>query len=366
MSASTGFVIKVRGGLSLTKGSEGRIIRTMGPIGSEAGGRRRLPRPAIWVVSGVVVILVAVAGWFGVATWLGSGTVSAQPRSGNWRTEQFRDITFRVPVEWGYAYEPGADWCAGVDHESPTPKPEHQRPYVALGSQPWGLDLYCPDLPDTMLTEHVTARPAAEPQGADGRSRLGRGFWEIIRTVGTVKLRVISQDADLAREIADSAAPAGADAPCRPFIDKPGERVARPDPAFDVAALEAVRSIVLCQYNSSPGFGLSAATELDEPAARRLIDAIGASPKDKSAACPPDPEPIWYEVAVLLHVRTETGLHTLNLYLHGCRLGGNQVRGGIDDGTTVRRVTRETCQAVITPPLRLDVGSGTIYALCGP
>ena len=43
----------------------------------------------------VLALVVAVVGWIGVAAWLSS---AASPASGEWRTEQFRDITFRVPV----------------------------------------------------------------------------------------------------------------------------------------------------------------------------------------------------------------------------------------------------------------------------
>lgn len=334
----------------------------------EQGGPRRRSRSrwiAAWVIGGVIMVLVVVVGGVGGSAWLRPDTVTAQPRAGEWRTEQFRDLTFRVPAEWGYAYEPAADWCAGVDHESPAPKPEHRSPYVALGIQPWALELYCPELPDAMITEHVAVAPA-DDRRSDGRARLGRGFWEIIRTVGSVELRVVSQDADLARQIADSATLPPPDAPCRPFIDPPGQPVPRPEPAFDLTTLDPVRSITLCQYASNAGFGVSAATELDGPDARRLIAAIAASRTDSGAACPPDPEPIWYEVAVLLHLHTATEVHTLHLYLHACRLGGDQVRGGFDDGTTVRAVTRETCRSVMTPPLRYDAGSGSVHALCAP
>ena len=44
----------------------------------------------------------------------------------------------------------------------------------------------------------------ADDRRSDGRSRLGRAFWEIIRTAGSVELRVVRKDAELAREIADS------------------------------------------------------------------------------------------------------------------------------------------------------------------
>ena len=38
--------------------------------------------------------------------------------------------------------------------------------------------------------------------------------------------------------------------------------------------------------------------------------------------------------------------------------------GGIDDGTTLRLLTREACQLVLTPPLALFTGDGDVGRNC--
>ncbi len=267
-------------------------MRAMGSTEAAAGERRW---PASLIVSGVLALVVAVVGWIGVAAWLSS---AARPPSGEWRTEQFRDITFRVPVEWGYAGEPGPEWCGYGGFRNPRLRPDQQRPYVSLGAG--NISFGCPwPQPDALISEHVAAQSTAAvkdtfeqlygiEQPADGQHRLARGFSEIIRTVGTTRLRVVSRNLDLARQIADSAAPTGADEACRPTVDRQTDRAPRPDPSFDVRELDSVRSITLCQYDGSE---LQARTDLGEAEAGQLITTIAASPVERGAACPPEPSP---------------------------------------------------------------------------
>lgn len=340
-------------------------MRAMGSTEAAAGERRW---PASLIVSGVLALVVAVVGWIGVAAWLSS---AARPPSGEWRTEQFRDITFRVPVEWGYAGEPGPEWCGYGGFRNPRLRPDQQRSYVSLGAG--NISFGCPwPQPDALISEHVAAQSTAAvratfeqlygiEQPADGQYRLARGFWEIIRTVGTVRLRVVSRNLDLARQIADSAGPTGADEPCRPTIDQPTDRGPRPDPSFDVRELESVRSITLCQYD---GFELHARSDLGEAEAGRLITTIAASSAERGAACRPEPSPIWWELVVQIHLRTADGDKVINLYVRTCGANNKQVRGGFDDGTTTRALTRENCRAVLPQPLGFRSGHLSVHDLC--
>jgi hypothetical protein len=340
-------------------------MRAMGSTEAADGGRRW---PASLVVSGVLALVVAVVGWIGVAAWLSS---AAHPRSGEWRTEQFRDITFRVPVEWGYAAEPGPDWCGYDGFRNPRLRPDQQRPYVSLGAGNISFGCSWPQ-PDALISEHVAAQSTAAvrdtfeqlygiEQPTDGQYRLARGYSEIIRTVGTVRLRVVSRNLDLARQIADSAAPTGADEACRPTVDRQPDRAPRPDPSFDVGELDSVRSITLCQYD---GFELQARTDLGEAEAGRLIKTIAASPVERGADCRPEPSPIWWELVVLIHLRTADGDKLINVYVHSCGAHHKQIRGGFDDGTAVRVLTRENCRAVLPQPLGFISGYLPVHDLC--
>src|SRR5690606_1346917 len=120
------------------------------------------------------------------------------PAPSGWRTEQYRGITFQVPEDWGYAFEPGPAWCAGSDGK--TPRPEHRKPYVALGEPQVLPAIACTELPDALITEHAAATQPADTK-ADGRSELGNGFWEVTRTVDAVRLRAVSRDVELAQRI---------------------------------------------------------------------------------------------------------------------------------------------------------------------
>ena len=111
-----------------------------------------------------------------------------------------------------------------------------------------------------------------EPAGPDHRARAGlrtrtqRGrvpeerkqgaFWILPRSVSGLLLVVTSKDEALARRIADSIKVRPEPAPCDPDTDWPcgtGPRpgAGRPEPAFDVAAVQDVGSMVICQYESA-------------------------------------------------------------------------------------------------------------------
>lgn len=335
------------------------------------GGTAR--RNRLLIIGGVAVVVLVVAGAIGIPAALRPNGQVAQPAGppstlpaesapDGWRTEQYRDAVFQVPADWGYAYEPGAAWCAGSDGK--TPRPEHRKPYVALGDPEVLPAIACPDLPASLITEHVAAISPADKR-ADGRFELGHGFWEVTRTVGAVKLRAVSKDADLAQQIVDTGTPADTSAPCAAEHALMTDPAARPEPAADVASFGAVDKIALCQYELGEGRrGLKAAAELTGDKAQRLIDGIAAAPVNDNTVCKNDPSDNPLDVIAVLRVQSSGTIRELILRQQGCPEGGDAVLGGFDDGTTVRQSTPETCRAVLTEPLQLQAGSGSVVERC--
>jgi hypothetical protein len=326
-------------------------------------------RNALLIIGGVAVVLLVVAGAIGLPAALRPNGQIAQPGGppttlpaesapDGWRTEQFRDAVFQVPADWGYAYEPGPAWCAGSDGK--TPQPQHRKPYVALGEPQVIPAIACPEMPDALITEHVAAISPADKK-ADGRFELGNGFWEVTRTVGVVKLRAVSKDADLAQQIVDTGTPAGDDALCTPDHALTKDPAARPKPAADVTTFGAVDKIALCQYE---GRGLQAAAELTGDKAQRLIDGIAGAPVNTGTVCKNDPSDNPPDVTAVLRVQSADTVREIILRQQGCPEGGDTVLGGFDDGTTVRQSTPETCRAVLTEPLQIQAGSGSVVERC--
>lgn len=309
----------------------------------------------------LVVILLLGAGAIAIAAWQRQHDQLAVPPTGpdHWRTEQYRDITFEVPVGWGYDFEPGADWCVASQRGG---GPE-RRSYVALGERTMRFDIGCGGpMPSGLIVEHVAAIQAAGAQ-ADGRVRLGHGFWEITKTVGSITLRAVSQNPELAQRIVDSGAPAGDDAPCRQTSPLQTDEDARPEPS-EVTAYGPVVRVALCQYVEGPQPpGLRAAASVSGAEAQRLIDAIAKRPRAPAGASCGEHDRRGLELAVVIRVETDQRREELYLRLNGCS-DGNVFFGGFDDGTSVRTPDRDTCHSVMRPPLLIESGGAAAYELC--
>jgi hypothetical protein len=322
-----------------------------------SSAQRAARRPVVVLV----VILLLGAGAIAIAVWQRQHDRLAVPPTepGHWRTEQYRDITFEAPVGWGYDFEPGADWCVASQRGG---GPE-RRSYVALGERTMRLDIGCGGpMPSGLIVEHVAAIQPAGAQ-ADGRVRLGHGFWEVTRTVGTVTLRAVSQNPELAQRIVDSGAAAGDDAPCRPTSPMQTHEDARPEPS-EVTAYGPVVRVALCQYVEGPQSpGLRAADSVFGAEAQRLIDAIAKRPPAPADASCGDHDRRGLELAVVIRVATDQRLEELYLRLNGCS-SGTVFFGGFDDGTTIRTPDRDTCQSVMRPPLIMQGGGEAAYRLC--
>ena len=338
-------------------------------------GRRRAAGATLGGATLLAVVLAVVLGWplagrtahvANPAPMEAPPVAPKDPAPEGWRTEYYRTISFVVPAAWGHQVEPASDWCA--DTPDGRPADRHRRPYVSLGQQQTVRELLCPPLPTSMLTQHVVVFPypaAAEP--LDGVRR--EGSWFIAQRVfADVVIQATSKDRDLAERIVDSAQPAPAAAPCRASHPVQGELGPRPAPAFRLEDLTGVQAAMVCQYDpddltGNVAGGLRAAVDIPRGVLDALLSTLVAAPPNRTTTCDPAPERDQPEVAAVVRLQTADGAREVYVQAAGCP-GGSQVLGGIDDGTTVRLLSRRACQAIPLVPPAVSAGSAPVVSAC--
>jgi hypothetical protein len=291
---------------------------------------------------------------------------SAPARRG-WRTEYFRDISFTVPASWGYAIPPQSDWCA--DEPRDVPRADQRRPYVWLDGDVLVQRVACKgEMPTSRLTEHVEAlSPDPAVDYVEGAVQRGE-WWLVTRFVGSAVLVVTTQDRDRADRILDSARVVADKGPCSPQSPVAGPLGARPDDGTDLRRLGKVDRVVLCQYQpvvDPVDVGLPqlrAAVRLGRAAGRDLVDDLAAAPANDRTC---DPALVSDRPDLAVVVRIRSGGRTYDVFVNpaGCPSGGGMA-GGIDDGTTVRVLTRAACSALLTPPLAVWAAMGDVRRNC--
>lgn len=342
------------------------------PLAARARAGRR--RSAARVGAGLVVAMIMVFGVLLVPRWVDRGldggrtdvarpagpvaTGYRDPAPSGWRTEQYRDVTFQVPDNWGYGFEPGTDWCVADDG---TARPK-ARSYVALGQAGVVRDIACPPQPSRLTTEHV----AAQLSDAIQRPSKINGLWLEIGIVDGVEIRAYSADHALARRIAGSATRATADAPCQPALSiDPKVRPA----SFDLTQTAVTGDGIICQYDITEGStvaDLRAVAHLRRADLAQLVEAVTAAPTTDYRCATTIVGPST-EIALTVAVPTVGGTRLLTLRAGSCGDQDSTSFGGFDDGLHVHRVTKATCRAALTAPARLHVGSGEIGVNCvGP
>jgi hypothetical protein len=291
-----------------------------------------------------------------------SASTAIPPRSApGWRTEYYRSVAFQVPATWGYADPPNSAWCAG--NADGKPDAQHRRPYVSLGGPQILPAIACPEIPGSLTTEHVAIRRVDEPvPHAEIRTH---GWWVVKAGVDGLELAATSRDREKARRIVTSLETQPGGGPCPPRHPLDRDRAERPAPAFDLGALGDPGPVTICQYEApvddqDPG-GLRAVRSLTSVAGARLFDQLRSAPVKETTPCAyPNPN----ELRVALRFGTADGTREVFVAAAGCPDGAGPGYGGVDDGTTVRAITRDVCQAILQPPVRLEAASGDVGRSC--
>jgi hypothetical protein len=290
------------------------------------------------------------------------------PAPEGWRTEYYRDISFQVPADWGYSMPPSpASWCASS--KDGKPRPEQLKPYVWLRTLAVAEPaIACGPMPDSLLTEHVVAlEPGPAEDHVEGSHQVA-GWWVVTRFVGSAILIVTTGDRTRAEQILDSSTVVTDDTPCPPSSAVAGPLGTRPGEPTDLIALGNVDHVVLCQYEVDDGpvagrSRLRAAHLVTGRPADRLIAELQAAPVNDTSCDPPPPDGLP-EIAVLARVTAGDRTSDIHIAATGCPDGDRGMAGGIDDGTTLRLLTREACRLVLTPPIALFTGSGDVGRNC--
>lgn len=335
--------------------------------------RRRRRWPAL-VAAAAVLVLVGSVTFVAARDGSSAPDVAADPGvpgglPDGWHWESSRDAMVGVPDSWGYAYAPDDQWCVRED-ESTWPT----EPFVDLHSPLLAsTDVGCfmeegdklDDVPERLLTTHLSFLwHDPPPEG----TRTWRGWTQITRHVGSAVIQVLAdaEHLEVAEQVVDSARVTTVDpngCPTRGRIQE-GDLV-RPDPAFDVTDVAAVDRAVVCQYllpehgSAVAGSGLVASRRMSDAEADAWLAGVQAAPTgggpDRPQNCAEDSNGSW---AVTVRLTTDGETRELYVYYSGCR--GN----GTDDGTTLRRLTSDTCAPLFGDRLNWGGGQSAVAKYC--
>lgn len=192
----------------LTEGLAGTAGRAPHPGDLVTGARDRLRRRRRTAATVLVTALAVVAIPVGLTLVASEDerrperreSTVAEPVPDDWRVETWRDLTLRVPPEWGWGS--GSDWCSR-DESAATATPavsRPDRPVRTLGCAPtYGYGV------------HFFERSGGElPPGTEGvvQQYRGRrypyGAWLGYASSGTAAIWVVTDSRALSRQVLDS------------------------------------------------------------------------------------------------------------------------------------------------------------------
>lgn len=291
--------------------------------------------------------------------------------SPGWRWVSWRDVAVQVPESWGYGVAPMLPWCmydSTVDVE--------RAPYVAQDTSGMGIALVgcagnAPDghpepfgpAPARFWAPHVSFGETTSGVPDDQMARF-RDWSLTSREVGEVRVVLLAdpETASLTGRILDSARTFGTDQfGCAASSPVQEATFARPEP-FDVASVERVDSISVCQYSrgiAPDRPGLMGSRLLVGSAASGLLDAIRRAPfgggPDTPQTCAQD---LYGDTGIAL--RLHSGDVTREVYVYYDWCFGN----GFDDGTERRELTRDSCLPLFGGNVAMFGGSSGPFRRC--
>jgi hypothetical protein len=268
-----------------------------------------------------------------------------------WRWESYGGVQVGVPGGWGWA-DRGLRldaWC--IDRPGDDP-PVVARPGGAIPA------IHCGDDGARISDTGWVVGFDGVREAADGLDR--DGDRTTVRVAGVEVM--VQAPVALREQIAATIHRVDVDAfgcpTTHPISTQPSLRPARP---VNVAALRDVAAVSVCKYElrdpssaAQPQPWLVSGLRLDGDAADRAIRQIAQAPLGGGPDNPQDcaPEVAYGDNAIVLQVRSATGLTEITLRYSGC------VGNGFDDGIGVRRLTAAAVAPFITGP-------NTVYSLSG-
>ena len=337
--------------------------------------RTRARRRSRMRVAGTALAVVVIAGGVATGVELGSGdsdrstgpTSTLPAPDDDWRWDFYGDIRIQVPLGWSYGYEPTSDWC--IDDGRWLPKDPYidlARPdlaVAAIGCPSTNGDPGLSDEPPTDLwATHVRLSLLRDADQASIRQV--DGWWIVEQPVGHVLVKAVGTDRSLVDRIVASATEVSDDSGgCSPHSPLQGPGFPRPQPAFDLAQLDGVDTITVCQYSRGDlaGPGLVAQYTMTGSDADAELQALQAAPIGGGPNSPDTCVDDYYGgSAIEVLLRTGDTVHTMYGFYGSCR--GN----GFDDGVSLRELTDNACIPLIHEPVAILGGSSAPFARCHP
>lgn len=318
-----------------------------GPYEPEAAGARR-GRRRLAVAAAALGAAALVAVPVGIQALDREGGTDAAPAPGvdppdpagspaGWRVESWRDVTLRVPPDWGHGDL--QTWCAQTS-TGRLPVPRVDRPGGIVPAiaclnpaSGYGVELEAAERADRRGDEEVRRVTARDGEAWPAGAWVGR------RVVGGTLVSVTATDAETARRVLGSARTVAERDPngCAPHESGA-------DPAGDGDRLS------VCRYDHE---GWLAESVLLGPAdSAALLEAVAeAPPRRARPSCPADHAEADAEVGRLLVGDAD---RTLTVVLES-RCPG---RNGVTGAGAPRRVTRAMLPHLLTPGWSGSPGAG--------
>lgn len=274
-----------------------------------------------------------------------------------WRWESFGGVQVAVPGEWGWgsAQQRTHQWCINEERDPIVGRPGAVT-QVGCPAGEDGLDpgtLLANTGPLVSLEWALDREPGTYREG--DRTTVVRGY-VTVEVQAEPALR--EQIAATVHRVAGPRDVYGCPT-SDPVWSDPGRR---PGDPVDVTTLREVSAVSVCKYQVAPPDArlpgdlepLLASTRLTGDAAREVVAAIASAPVGGGPDNPGDcvPEYSYGDDLIVLRVASAAGESTVHVRYSGCD------HNGLDDGVTVRGLTREVMQPLLAGPMLLSGYSG--------
>ena len=246
-----------------------------------------------------------------------------------WRWESFGGVEVGVPAEWGWdnGSQRLQQYCVNRGGREPQPVVGRPGPTTMVLCAGGARPTEVATTGTIVAFEWTDQRGGIEHRG-DRTTVRRNGVEVIVQAVGDLRRRIVAtiRTADPDRNGCPATRPAGA----------------RPADPVDVAALHDVAVVAACRYRIGGTYRLLSSLRLDGP---DTVRALAAAPRgggpDEPESCSPE---VSYgdEMLVLLLDRR----HEVVVRYSGCD------HNGIDDGVTVRALTRAAVGPLLAGPNR--------------
>jgi len=274
-----------------------------------------------------------------------SSPAAARVLPGGWRWESYGGVELGVPADFGYDFGPArlSQWCT-VKGRIGEPVVGRPGMVTAVGCS---IDNQNPP-PDTLLVNTGTVVAFGQANKPDGTSHLGD---QTTIRIDKVEIKINAPQPLTAQILATLHAVTTDDYGCsatHPISKKPSWR---PDHPVALTTLRGVTAVSICKYRvtqftTDQDLRLYTSQRLDGPTAASAIAGLARTPvgggPDDASLCTRDVS--YGDDVTVLQVTSGAGPSTIVLHYSGCD------HNGIDDGVTVRTLTKAAVAPFITGP----------------